>query len=75
MVVVGYLPKRRDSAVFYIALGFQSIGMVLAKVALSPQRPSFVALGEQLQMLAFGAFIVCLVLFFFGGYRAASMGS
>ena len=75
MVAVGFLPKRPDSAAFFIALGFYCVGIVLANAVLSPQRPRVVALGKQLQMLAFGAAIVGMVLFLFGGYRAASIGS
>ncbi len=75
VVALDFLPKRPDSAAFFIGLGLYFAGTILAKGVICWQRPSVVGLGKQVQMLAFGAMTVGLVLFFFGGYRAASDAS
>ncbi len=68
---IGFLPSRPDSCAFIIAQGF----LVPALMLQFNKREKFGQLELFLKSAAAGATIVWVVLFHFGGFRAAAMAS
>jgi len=71
---VGYLPKRPDSAAFFLAQGLFIPSVIMRGSIIWPRRPEVGQFGDHLQSAAVGAFLVAILLFSFGGYRAAAFG-
>lgn len=74
-MAVGYLPRRPDSAAFYLSQLLFMPGMLLANRLLFKVHEKYHRFGEFLIAATFGALLITAVLFFFGGYRAAALAN
>ena len=69
ILVNGYLPKRPDSAAFYIGQGFFIPSVILRASWVPPEKEHIRKIGAHLQWAAIGCICVWVILFAFGGYR------
>jgi hypothetical protein len=80
VVAIGFLPKRPDSCAYFIAQGFMIPGLVLQTkypidlfAKANKYREKYGQIGALLMGAAAGGLAICVVLFFFGGFRTAAM--